>query len=117
MNCTCLSQTNGNWVGPNRASSKTDRLNESKLIPYTEGFRLNTRLNITNINVVGSYENRTCNMKIKRFSFDDEGTYKCQYVDNHKTHNQVYKALLKSKYLFYFEFDILLIYSIYFVFL
>lgn len=98
MNCTCISQINGNWVGPNRSSSETDRLYEENLIPYTEGFKINTKLNITNINVVGSYENKTCNLMIKEFSIDDEGIYKCQYVENYKTNNHVYKVLLKSKY-------------------
>lgn len=97
LNCTCISQTNGNWVGPNKLSSKTNKLKEERLIPYTEGFRVNKQLNLSKINVVGSYENRTCNLMIKEFSIDDEGTYKCQYVENHTTNNYVYKVLLTSE--------------------
>ncbi|CAC5383226.1 unnamed protein product [Mytilus coruscus] len=95
LNCTCISQINGNWVGPNRSSSKTISFNEEKLIPYTEGFRVNKKLNISNINVVGSYENRTCNLVITKFSTDDEGKYKCQYVENNITNSRVYKVLLQ----------------------
>ncbi|CAC5393281.1 unnamed protein product [Mytilus coruscus] len=75
LNCTCISQINGNWVGPNRSSSKINSFNEEKLIPYTEGFRVNKKLNISNINVVGRYENRTCNLVIKEISIDDEDSH------------------------------------------
>ncbi|CAC5378825.1 NCAM [Mytilus coruscus] len=82
-------------MGPNRSSSKTNRFNGEQLIPYTEGFRVNKKLDISNFNVVGSYENRTCNLVITKFSIDDEGKYKCQYVENHITNSHVYKVLLK----------------------
>lgn len=98
FNCTCISQINGNWVGPNRSSSKSNSLYEEKLISYTEGFRLNRKLNIPNINVVGSYETRTCNLVITKCSTADEGKYKCQYIENHITNSHVYKVMLQSRF-------------------
>lgn len=99
LNCTCFQENNGNWKGPNR-SSPSFKFNETYLIQYAHGLHLNPKLEKTNVRVVGDYAKKTCNLLIEDFSTDNEGKYKCQYIENDITNIQVYEILLTCKYAF-----------------
>lgn len=98
LNCTCTNQTNGLWDGPQKSPSRINGWHEDTLMPYAQGTLLNSKLNISKYYILGSYENRTCNLIIKTFSSNDEGKYHCQYVENDTTISRFYRVLVQSKY-------------------
>lgn len=98
LNCTCTTQTNGLWNGPNNSASRTKDIDEEQLIPYSQGLLLNPKLDFRKYHIVGSYKNKTCNLLIKKFSSNDEGKYHCQYVENDTTNSCFYRVHIQSRY-------------------
>lgn len=72
-------------------------IDEEQLIPYSHGVLLNPKLNLSNYYIVGSYKNKTCNLRIKNVSSYDEGKYLCQYLENNTTISRFYRLILQSK--------------------
>lgn len=101
LNCTCTTQTNGHWNGPNKSAPSMKDTEEEQLIPYSQGILLNPKLDLLKHYIVGSYKNRTCNLMIKKFASNDEGKYRCQYVENDTTISLFYRVIIQSKYLVY----------------
>lgn len=79
LNCTCASTNNGQWIGPDRSFINTTG---DHFMPYTQGREMNPKLDKSKFRVVGNINNTKCNLEILNFLSDDEGTYKCQYVDS-----------------------------------
>lgn len=95
MNCTCFGQSNGQWIGPNRTFVNTTG---DHSMPYSQGKELNPVLKKSKFRVVGDYHNTICNLKILNFLSDDEGTYKCQYIDSDAVNIHKYNVLTARKF-------------------
>ncbi|XP_076089058.1 uncharacterized protein LOC143059445 [Mytilus galloprovincialis] len=95
LNCTCFNETNGQWIGPNK--SPTLYTTADKLIPYTQGTELNPCLNRSKFRVFGGYNINKCNLQIMNFASDDEGLYKCQYIDALTVYVHAYNVVVISQ--------------------
>ncbi|CAC5372146.1 CADM4 [Mytilus coruscus] len=60
-------------------SSKDSNATDKTYILYTDGHLLNPKLNNTNIDIIGGNNTGKCNLKIRRFTTVDEGSYTCKF--------------------------------------
>lgn len=96
LNCTCFNKTNGQWIGPNLSPNLY--ATADNFIPYTQGLELSPNLDRSKVRVFGGYNINECNLQIMNFSSDDDGLYKCQYIDALTAHMHAYNVVAISKY-------------------
>lgn len=68
-------------------------------VPYSEGLDLNPKLNEAKFMVVGNYNTRVCNLKIKNFSKEEDGKYCCHHLVLAKVYINVYNVAVKRNYI------------------
>lgn len=94
LNCTCFTECNGQWSGPNTIYLP----NSGDFIPYTQGMDLNPRLKKSKYRIFGGYDTQTCNLQIINFLSGDDGVYKCEYVNSSTVYIAVYNVSAASEY-------------------
>ncbi|XP_071148147.1 titin-like [Mytilus edulis] len=93
IKCICSTEIKGGVTGP-VISSLID-MGNSDHFPYTDGSVLNSNLNTTKYMVVVHFNKNECNLKIVKFSREEEGIYKCQYQSMNKIAIHVYTIAMK----------------------
>lgn len=97
IKCICSTETKGGVTGP-VISSSID-MGNSDHIPYTDGSVLNLKLDTAKYMVVVNSNKKECNLKIVKFSREENGIYKCQYHIMDKIAIHVYTIAIKSNYI------------------
>lgn len=94
LNCFCSNNSKSTFIGPAIPPLKDNK--DELPSPYTEGFRLNPKLNNTKFMIVSNYEKNECNLQIMNFSREEDGQYLCQYEIMEIVYIHIYNVLIKS---------------------
>ncbi|XP_071148145.1 uncharacterized protein [Mytilus edulis] len=94
IRCICSTETKGGVTGPVMSSSIN--MGNSDHFPYTDGSVLNLKLDTAKYMVVGNSNKNECNLKIVKFSREEDGIYKCQYQIMDKIAIHVYTIAIKK---------------------
>ncbi|CAG2195685.1 unnamed protein product [Mytilus edulis] len=101
IKCVCSNETRGGVTGP--VISPLIDLGNSDHLPYTDGSVLNSNLNTAKYMVVVNFNKNECNLKIVKFSREEDGIYKCQYQSMDKIAIHVYTIAMKMPPVFLLE--------------
>lgn len=78
LNCTCFDDYNSQWLGPNKISG----FNTGSFMPYIQGKTLNKILNQSKYRLLSEHHTHKCSLQITNFLSDDDGVYKCLYMNS-----------------------------------
>ncbi|CAC5383258.1 unnamed protein product [Mytilus coruscus] len=78
LSCTCFDDYSSQWLGPNKISGP----NTGYFMPSILGKKLNQKLNQSKYRLFSEYDTHKCCLQITNFLSDDDGAYKCLYVNS-----------------------------------